>query len=144
MYDKYLKIQQELGAIKKDSTNPYFQSKYFDINALLSHVKPVLNKHGVILIQCLTNVGGKNALDTKLVDVETKVAIGAEPIVLPDYADAQKAGSAITYFRRYAIQTILALEAEDDDGNLQSEKEQTVKKTKVVKITTDNNEDVPF
>jgi hypothetical protein len=35
---------------------------------------------------------------------------------LPELADAQKAGSAITYFRRYALQSLLALEAEDDDA----------------------------
>ena len=36
---------------------------------------------------------------------------------LPTNLDAQKMGSAITYFRRYTLQSLLALQAEDDDGN---------------------------
>lgn len=122
MYEKLLYVQRELGAIQKDSTNPYFKSKYFDINALLAHVKPVLNKHGLIIIQALTNVGGKSALDTKIIDAESKTVISSEPVILPECTDAQKFGSAVTYFRRYAIQTLLALEAEDDDANVASNK----------------------
>ena len=37
---------------------------------------------------------------------------------LPNDLDAQKMGSAITYFRRYTLQSLLALQALDDDGNL--------------------------
>ena len=37
---------------------------------------------------------------------------------LPNDLDAQKLGSAITYFRRYTLQSLLALQAIDDDGNL--------------------------
>ena len=40
---------------------------------------------------------------------------------LPEIADPQKLGSCITYFRRYTLQSLLALEAEDDDGNKASE-----------------------
>ena len=38
-------------------------------------------------------------------------------INLPEISDPQKLGSAITYFRRYTLQSLLALQAEDDDGN---------------------------
>ena len=37
---------------------------------------------------------------------------------IPKNLDAQKMGSAITYFRRYTLQSLLALQAVDDDGNL--------------------------
>ena len=36
---------------------------------------------------------------------------------LPANLDAQKIGSAITYYRRYTLQSLLGLQAEDDDGN---------------------------
>jgi hypothetical protein len=119
MYKKLLAIQQEIGAIKKDATNPFYKSKYFDINSLLEQVKPILNKHGVILLQGLTNIDGKLALSTQLAFAEEgKVIETVCP--LPEMADPQKSGSAITYFRRYALQSLLALEAEDDDGNYAS------------------------
>jgi hypothetical protein len=139
MYKKLLEIQQEIGAIKKDATNPFFKSKYFDINSLLEQVKPVLNKHGVVLLQGLTHIEGKLALETTLLDSDmSKIEFSRRPDTsvtttldtsvikftcpLPDTVDAQKAGSAITYFRRYALQSLLALEAEDDDGNVASKK----------------------
>ena len=117
MYEKLLKIQMEIGAIKKDSTNPFFNSKYFDINALLEQVKPVLNKHGVVLIQGLTNLQGKLALSTRIFCSDRTADMIEEICPIPEGTDAQKTGSAITYFRRYALQSLSALEAEDDDGH---------------------------
>jgi hypothetical protein len=126
MYEKLLKVQQEIGAIKKDKDNPYFKSKYADINSMLAVVKPVLNKHGLFLLQSLTNIEGKLALKTSIYEAEQKPITGGGNVIsdicpLPEMADPQKSGSAITYFRRYALQSLLALEAEDDDGNHASE-----------------------
>ena len=136
MYKKLLKVQEELGAIKKDSTNPYFKSKYFDINSLLEHVKPTLNKHGLVLLQVLTNVNGKLAISTELTDsTDGKTISGVCP--LPDIQDPQKVGSAVTYFRRYALQSLLALEAEDDDGNFASKP--TIKQ-KVAQMEKENDD----
>lgn len=135
IYEKLLEVQKEIGAIKKDATNPFFKSKYFDINSLLEQVKPVLNEHGLVLLQGITNIDGKIALSTKLMGGNALYGItGTSPIEkiqtdeieyicpLPDCADAQKYGSAITYFRRYALTSLLALEAEDDDGNTLADK----------------------
>lgn len=129
IYEKLLEVQKEIGAIKKEETNPFFKSKYFDINGLLAAVKPVLNKHGLVLLQGLTHIQGtwlpgigtnpvplKMALNTTILDGESGEKLEFN-CPLPETADAQKAGSAITYFRRYALQSLLALEAEDDDAN---------------------------
>lgn len=147
--DKLLKAQQEIGAIKKESNNPFFKSKYFDINAILAEVKPILNKHGLLILQPLVIIDGKNGLRTVIIDTETKkiyepsTSTGPEYVeggviteslvLLPEGLDPQKTGSAITYFRRYALQSLLALEAEDDDGNVASGK-----------LSTKKGEDVPF
>jgi hypothetical protein len=117
MKEKLLKIQQEIGAIKKDSVNPHFKNKYFDINTLLSEVKPVLNSNRVVLLQGLSHgINCEMMLETKLIDVDSKDEI-VSLCPIPQCADAQKYGSAISYFRRYAIVSLLALEAEDDDAN---------------------------
>lgn len=135
IYEKLLEVQKELGAIKKDSTNPYFKSKYFDINALLEHVKPVLNKHDLVITQALTTIEGRLGLETILAhkDGESYKTVcpipemvteikNKEKEVIGVQADPQKQGSAITYYRRYALQSLLALEATDDDGNTASSK----------------------
>ena len=116
MYKKLLKVQEKIGAIKKDTTNPFYKSKYFDINSLLEHVKPVLNENGLILLQGLSHIDGKLALTTVIREADGDGEISFT-CPLPETPDAQKAGSAVTYFRRYALQSLLALEAEDDDAN---------------------------
>ena len=119
--NKLLQFQKRVGAIAKDSTNPFFKSKYFDINKLIEEVKPVLNELGLILLQPLENLNGKPALRTIICDPEAKdmalAYIMDSTIPLPENPDPQKMGSIITYYRRYAIQSLLFLQAEDDDGN---------------------------
>lgn len=116
MNKKLLSIQKEIGVIIKDQTNPFYKSKYADINALLEVIKPILNKHGVVLLQPLTNINGAAAIKTILIDSETDAKI--EDITpLTQNPDPQKMGSAITYFRRYSLQSLLGLQAADDDGN---------------------------
>ena len=130
---KLLEVQKELGAIRKDKTNPFFNSSYADINTVLEAVKPVLNKHGIVVLQPLSSVEGKPAIKTVLLDTESNERV-EEVAVIPEIADAQKAGGAITYFRRYALVSMLGLEQEDDDGNTASGK----------KIKSNNVDKPPF
>jgi len=117
IYQKLLAVQMEIGGIKKEAENPFFKSKYFDINGLLNVVKPVLNKHGLVLLQGLTHLEGKPALSTMIAETgEGEEATIEFTCFLPDLADPQKAGSSLTYFRRFALQSLLALEAVDDDA----------------------------
>lgn len=133
MYKKLLEVQKEIGAISKDSENPFFHSKYFDINKLLEVVKPVLSAHGLVLLQPLSNIEGKSTIKTILVEAETGETLSNETF-LTENPDPQKMGSAITYYRRYSLQSLLGLQAEDDDANKASEKKPieraTVKKFK--------------
>ena len=124
MYQKLADAKAEIGAISKDSTNPFFKSKYFDINNLLSHVEPILHKHGLLLLQPI-DAGNVNTIIT---DVDSREMINSE-IPLPELNDPQKLGSAITYYRRYTLASLLALQAEDDDAN--SVKPKPTKQTSV-------------
>ena len=54
-------------------------------------------------------------------------------ITLPDLTDPQKMGSAITYYRRYSLQSLFLLQAEDDDGNKGAEKVIDYDKPKVAR-----------
>ena len=51
IYAKLLEVQKEVGAISKDSKNPFFKSKYFDINSLIAHVQPLLEENGLLSLQ---------------------------------------------------------------------------------------------
>tara|TARA_R110002073_G_scaffold24811_1_gene83180 strand:- start:28 stop:549 length:522 start_codon:yes stop_codon:yes gene_type:complete len=145
IYENLFEAKKHIGKISKDSKNPFFKSKYFDINGLLNAVEPVLAENGLLLLQPIED--GK--VITKIINVADGVTIQSE-MTLPALTDAQKLGSAITYFRRYTAQSLLGLQAEDDDANLASRKPKTkqldwLAPTKVnaaIKYAKENNKSV--
>ena len=112
IYTRLFDAKKEIGKISKDSTNPFYKSKYFDINQLLEHVEPILQKHGLLLLQPIVN----NAVCSEIYDIETGES-EVSLIELTGIKDPQKIGSEITYYRRYTLQSLLGLQAEDDDAN---------------------------
>ncbi len=112
VYKKLLTFQKSVEAIKKDNRNDHFKSKYFDINGLLSEVKPKLNDVGLIVLQVLDG----DKLITKIIDVEDESEISCA-MALTLSTKPQEIGSWISYARRYSLQALLGLEGEDDDGN---------------------------
>jgi len=130
IYKKLLEIQKEIGTIKKDSINPFFKSDYFDINKLVEVLKPILNKHKLVIIQPVEVIEGKNILKTILLDTESGEQIESSAL-LPIDIEPQKFGSACTYLRRYCLQSMLFLQAEDDDGSKSSPK--NISTTKLTK-----------
>lgn len=116
LYTKLNEVKKEIGAISKDSTNPFFKSKYFDINSLLKHVEPLLQKNGLLLLQPIV----KGEVFSEIVDIKTGESVQSS-IPLPQMDDPQKLGSAVTYYRRYTLQSLLGLQAEDDDANSASQ-----------------------
>ena len=126
IYKKLLKVQKEVGAISKDSKNPFFKSKYFDINSLIQHVEPILTKHGLLLIQPIKE-GNQGSV---IFDSETGENVDSW-LELPKLNDPQKLGSAVTYYRRYTLCSLLALQAEDDDAKAASKESKKPVKPKV-------------
>lgn len=134
--DKILKIQSEIGVLSKTETNPFFKSKYMDINGLLAQLLPLLEKYKLTVIQPLSEVNGRPAITTIVCDAENHKEIIQGTITLPDLQDPQKMGSAITYYRRYALQSLFLLQAQDDDANKASEPEE--KKSSIIKPSKEN------
>ena len=135
IYKKLFEAKKEIGKISKDSTNPFFKSKYFDINKLLECVEPILQKHGLLLLQPIQN----ECVSSKIICIEDNESVISE-IHLLQQTDPQKLGSAITYYRRYTLQSLLGLQAEDDDGNLASKpqkKEEVKKKPRLTEAQRD-------
>lgn len=115
IYTKLFALQQEVGKVAKNATNPFFKSKYFDVNGLIEHLTPLLAKHKLLLIQPIVN----GSVVSKIVNIEDGVSVESAA-KLPEISDPQKLGSCITYFRRYTLQSLLGLQAEDDDANVAS------------------------
>lgn len=118
LYLKLAEVKREVGKVSKNSKNPHFKNTYADLNALIDAVEPILLEKGLLMLQPIAE--GK--VCTVIFDVETELSIESS-IALPALQDPQKLGSAITYFRRYTLQSLLSLQAEDDDANKASKKE---------------------
>lgn len=105
--------QREFHAITKDSTAQVGTRSYHyaDLATILASVKPALIKHDLILSQ--TADGG--VLLTNLYHAPSGQCLTCRVPIAGDLDNAQKFGSALTYARRYGIQLLLGLIAEDDD-----------------------------
>ena len=112
-----VKAQAEMGNAKKESTNPFFNKKYADLNAIREAVLPVLTKHGIAVIQPTIVQDNKNYVKTILLHESGEYIAGITEIVCSKPNDAQAHGSGLTYARRYGLQSITNVGADDDDGN---------------------------
>lgn len=115
-----VKAQKNMGAAAKDSKNPYFKSSYADLSAVIDAAVPVLNAEGIAVLQNPTVVhtatGAKSVLETMLLH-ESGEFLGSQiEIVTAKDNDPQAYGSAVSYARRYGLQSTITLKAEDDDG----------------------------
>lgn len=109
-YERLIKAKSEMGAIKKSSNNPFFKSKYADLTTILEVVEPALLENGLVIIQPISEGKVTTIITDGTTSIESSIEIGT-------FAKPQDMGSAITYYRRYTLQSLLAISAEDDDGN---------------------------
>lgn len=109
--------QLEMKPAKKDSSNPFYHSKYADLPAVWESIEP-FRKHGIAIVQrpCQANEGYVK-LETILLHTSGEwYSSFIETRIVKD--DPQGVGSAITYMRRYSLGCMTgAVTEEDDDGN---------------------------
>lgn len=117
IYKKLFELRKEIGSISKEATNPFYKSKYFDINQLIGHIQPLLDERELLLIQPIVS----GCVHTQLIDIESGERVESS-MCLPEMKDPQKVGSAVTYYRRYTLVSLLGIQAEDDDANKALEK----------------------
>lgn len=110
------KAQAQVKPALKDSTNPFFKSKYADFSSVLDACKDALADNGLAVIQAPITDDHGAGVETMILHSSGEWI--SERLTLPvSKEDAQGVGSAITYARRYALEGFLRIEREDDDGN---------------------------
>jgi hypothetical protein len=112
------KAQGEMKGAVKDSSNPFFKSKYADLASIVEAIRLPFAKNGLSYSQCI------EPTEKDEVRVETMIMhssgewMSCGVIALPvAKSDAQGFGSAITYARRYGLAAAVGVAPEDDDGN---------------------------
>jgi hypothetical protein len=111
-----LKAQTEMSNPKKGSTNPFFKSKYADLNSIREAVIPILNANGISVLQPIVHVDNKNFVKTILLHESGELMESLTEIIYNKVNDAQAQGSGISYARRYSLQSFVCVGADDDDG----------------------------
>jgi hypothetical protein len=138
---KLLDFQRKVGIIKKDGKNPHFKNTYASLTQILSEVKPLLSECNLVLIQPINASG----VGSTIIDFETNEKIETF-ISLPTNLTPQQLGSAITYFRRYTLASLLALEIDDDDAQATNVKQpslsEQIETAKAKIITASSIEDL--
>ncbi len=119
--------QLDFNPVKKDTKNPFYNSKYADLSSVIAATQPGLSKNGLVVIQSpivdpetekagvstlLAHASGQWLSNELMLPATMKSRDGSVRF------DAQSVGSAITYARRYTYQAMVGVAGEeDDDGN---------------------------
>lgn len=119
-----VKAQSEMANPIKEAENPFFKKKYADLNAVREAVMPPLNKHGIVVLQPMVNMEGKNYIKTVLLHESGESLESYTEILNIRPNDPQGQGSGISYARRYGLQSFVCVGADDDDGNAATGKPQ--------------------
>ena len=130
------KAQDQMGGAVKDSSNSFFNSKYADLASVIKVIKqpffdnglsytqfPISNEHGVGVSTRLMHVSGQY--------LEMEYTL---PTVKKD---PQASGSAITYARRYALQSIAGIPTADNDAEsaiLRGDDKKSISEDQVITI----------
>ena len=112
-----MSFKKKIGIIKKDAKNPHFKNTYATLKQVLSEVKPVLTECGIMITQPI-----KDGMVSTLLHDSKGNLIADSSIALPINQSPQQLGSAITYYRRYTLCSLLSLEIDDDDDGQQASK----------------------
>lgn len=105
-------ISRDKEVTVQTKTGGSYKFKYAPLDAILTAVRGPLSDNGLAISQMLDG----DDLVTMLLHKDGQTLTGRFP--LPHGDTIQALGSAVTYLRRYSLQAILGIAAEeDDDGN---------------------------
>lgn len=115
-------VQGQLTFAKKDSKNPFFKSNYADLESVWDACREQLSLNGLAVMQFPGDYLNGNMELTTIITHSSGEWISQTMSLPVSKPDAQGAGSAITYMRRYALAAVVGIVQADDDGNSASEK----------------------
>jgi hypothetical protein len=131
-------FQQEVKVIHKATQG--FGYTYADLPKIFEEINPLMKKHGLGFTQLINTKDGVNYLATVVFHVESGEQIESNCMIpyvqLKGMNDYQSFGSAVSYFRRYCLSSILCL-VSDKDLDASGEQEKPKKETLDNKRFTD-------
>lgn len=114
------KAQSEIEGAAKSAKNPHLRNKYADFLSVVEATRPALTANGLSVSQPLTSLGNGLAVRTILLHASGQYISSIMPIEVQEQKGInrmQAVGSAVSYARRYAYESIVGVaRIEDDDG----------------------------
>ena len=104
------KAQAKIQSAKKDKSNPFFKSKYADLESVWDSCRQPLTENGIAVVQTTGIENSILMLNTMIAHSSGQWITSKLPIELTK-KDAQGMGSALTYYRRYALMAIAGVSA---------------------------------
>lgn len=111
-----VKAINAIEGVKKGADNPFFKSKYANLESVIEAAHDALSANGLAVMQ------GPGPMDGNCITLTTRLIHESGEWIETDFSlpagkmDPQAAGSAITYARRYSLMAMLCIPAVDDDG----------------------------
>lgn len=111
-----VKAINAIEGVKKGAANPFFKSKYANLESVIEAAHDALAANGLAVMQ------GPGPMDGNCITLTTRLIHTSGEWIETDFSlpagkmDPQAAGSAITYARRYSLMAMLNMPAVDDDG----------------------------
>ena len=113
------KAQAQMTVAVKGSANPFFKSKYADLASIMEAVRKPLTDNEIAVVQT-TDIDERGVVVETVLMHSSGEWISGRLLMVPVKTDPQGIGSAITYGRRYGLQSMVSLPSDDDDGNAAS------------------------
>ena len=130
-------VQGKLTYAKKDSENPFFKSKYADLESVWDACRDLLSANGLAVVQLPGEYFEGTMALTTIITHSSGEWISQQMSLPVTKPDAQGAGSALTYMRRYALAAAIGVVQADDDGNAASVPKQ-VKSSSTMKSVSED------
>jgi hypothetical protein len=85
----FIKAQSQMSSPKKDNSNPFFKSKYADLNSVLEAVMKPLHENGIAVLQPTVTIDGKNYVKTILLHESGETLESFTEVLYAKLNDAQ-------------------------------------------------------
>ncbi len=124
LFEALAKAQAEFGTVSATSrvTFKNVDFKFAPLSEILGAVRPALNKYGLTLTQQTKHIPFGNANGIKVVTTllhESGVSYDIESVpVFYNVNDIKNLGAQVTYLRRYEVKTLLGIEADSEELDL--------------------------
>jgi hypothetical protein len=112
------KAQSQMTMVEGKSINPFFNSKYASLAAVLEVAMPALNANEIALVQGNRwDTSNNGFYITSMLMHSSGEWIKSEIRMPIAKKDAHGIGAATTYGRRYLLSSMVGVAQADDDGN---------------------------